>query len=451
MMKKTVVFWMFFCLMASMVQAQAVYTLDSCKRLAVKGNLTLQNHRLAIESARQTKKEAFTKFFPSVSAIGFAFKTNRYMMDFDYDLGRWQTGFFSPVMISIDLPSIPMQMLDGGLMGGVTAVQPLFAGLRIVHGNQLAKLGWQAAEKQAEMSEAEVCELVEGYYWQIVALCEKRNTLMTLGKQLEHIHQDVEAAVEAGVTTPNNLLMVKLKEQELASGQLKVENGIRMYKKILRQTAQIPEIDFELAVDSLAMPEMPQGDYMDPQQGASQRTESTLLDMQVRASELQTRMEMGKYLPQVAVGAGYSAYWMQVNSDNTAANHFGMVFGTVSVPLSDWWGGAHAIQKSRIQEQIARNERTQNMQLIEMQIERSWDELAEAYQQLILARNSIDLARENLRLQQDYFDAGTATLTELLNAQSTLQQSADNYTEAFVDYQVKRRAYLKNIGKPSFE
>ena len=50
--------------------AQAVYTLDSCKAMAARDNLTVQNQRLAVEAARQQKMEVFTKFFPSVSAMG---------------------------------------------------------------------------------------------------------------------------------------------------------------------------------------------------------------------------------------------------------------------------------------------------------------------------------------------------------------------------------------------
>ena len=158
-------------------------------------------------------------------------------------------------------------------------------------------------------------------------------------------------------------------------------------------------------------------------------------------------MEIGKHLPQVAVGAGYSAYRMDVDQYNTSSNHFGVVFGTVTVPISDWWGGGHAIKRSRIQEQMARNERDQNMQLLEVQTEQTWNELFEAYQQLLIAHQSVRLAEENLRLQSDYYEAGTSTLSDLLKAQSMLQQSADSFTEAYSDYQLKLSLYLKRSGR----
>lgn len=437
----------FLLLAALSVRAQSVYTLDSCKAMAARDNLTVQNQRLAVEAARQQKMEVLTKFFPSVSAVGAGFWFTNPMIDMDYDLGKLQIPFFSPVMISIDLPSIPMQMINGGVMGGVTAVQPLFAGLRIVRGNQLAKLGYEAAQLQLKMSEDEVSTQVETYFWKIVMLKEKQKMLEALDRQLEHIAGDVDAAVAAGVINRNDKLQVELKRKELESGRVKVENGIRVCKMMLRQYARIPDRDFEIQYDTLLLPGSPETYYMESGAAAGLRTEAQLLDMQVKAAELQTQMEIGKHLPQVAVGAGYSAYLMDVDKYNTSSNHFGVVFGTVTVPITDWWGGGHAIKRSRIQEQMARNERDQNMQLLEVQTEQTWNELFEAYQQLLIAQQSVRLAEENLRLQSDYYEAGTATLSDLLNAQSMLQQSADSFAEAYTDYQLKLSLYLKRSGR----
>ena len=427
--------------------AQAVYTLDSCKAMAARDNLTVQNQRLAVEAARQQKMEVFTKFFPSVSAMGAGFWLTNPMIDMDYDLGKLQFPVFSPIMISIDLPSIPMQMINGGIMGGVTAVQPVFAGLRIVRGNQLAKLGYEAAKLQLKMSEDEANTQVETYFWKIVMLKEKQKMLEALDRQLEHIAGDVDAAVAAGVINRNDKLQVELKRKELESGRVKVENGIRVCKMMLRQYARIPERDFEIQYDTLLLPDSPETYYMESGAAAGLRTDAQLLDIQVKAAELQTQMEIGKHLPQVAVGAGYSAYMMDVDQYNTSSNHFGVVFGTVTVPITDWWGGGHAIKRSRIQEQMARNERDQNMQLLEVQTEQTWNELFEAYQQLLIAQQSVRLAEENLRLQSDYYEAGTATLSDLLGAQSMLQQSVDSFTEAYSDYQLKLSLYLKRSGR----
>ena len=428
--------------------AQAVYTLDSCRAMATRDNLTVQNQRLAVEAARQQKMEVLTKFFPNVSAMGAGFWLTRPMVDMDYNFGTLDVSILSIWSFPLEIPSIPIRMINGGVMGGVTAVQPLFAGLRIIRGNQLAKLGYEAAQLQLKMSEEEVNTQVETYFWKIVMLQEKQKMLKALDRQLEHISGDVDAAVAAGVINRNDKLQVELKRQELESGRVKVENGIRVCKMMLRQYARIPERDFEIQYDTLLLPDSPETYYMASGAAAGLRTEAQLLDMKVKAAELQTQMEIGKHLPQVAVGAGYSGYLMDVDKNNTdVSNHFGMVFGTVVVPITDWWGGGHAIKRSRIQEQMARNEREQNMQLLEVQTEQTWNELFEAYQQLLIAQKSVSMAEENLRLQSDYYEAGTATLSDLFGAQSMLQQSSDSFAEAYTDYRLKLSLYLKRSGR----
>lgn len=58
-------------------------------------------------------------------------------------------------------------------------------------------------------------------------------------------------------------------------------------------------------------------------------TENRLLEQKVQGAVLNRKLEMGKHLPSVAVGAGCD-YTRMVHKDNT----FGMVFATVSIPIS---------------------------------------------------------------------------------------------------------------------
>ena len=88
-------------------------------------------------------------------------------------------------------------------------------------------------------------------------------------------------------------------------------------------------------------------------------------------------MERGKRLPTVGVGAGYLYYNV---TDKDVDD--GLVFAQVSVPISDWWGGAHALKKARIRERQAENDRQQAREMLAVEIERTWSEVVEAYAQI---------------------------------------------------------------------
>jgi outer membrane protein TolC len=77
----------------------------------------------------------------------------------------------------------------------------------------------------------------------------------------------------------------------------------------------------------------------------------------------------------------------------------------------------------------------------------TWDDLNDANKQVKIALLSIEQAKENLRLNTDYYAAGTCTMSDLLDAQSLYQQSRDKYVETYAQYEVKKREYLQVTGR----
>ena len=124
-----------------------------------------------------------------------------------------------------------------------------------------------------------------------------------------------------------------------------------------------------------------------------------------------------------------------------------MVFATVSVPISDWWCGSHAIKRRKIEHQKAVEQLEDNSQLLQIRMQNAWNGVEESYQQLLLAQRSIELAAENLRLNRDYYKAGVTKMSDLLEAQLLYQQSLDKHTDAFADYQNKLLEYKQATGQ----
>ena len=170
--------------------------------------------------------------------------------------------------------------------------------------------------------------------------------------------------------------------------------------------------------------------------------EYQLLGKQVEATNLQKKLAVGQNLPTVAVGAGYN-YHNLLDNNHT----FGMLFATVSVPISDWWGGSHAIKRRKIDLQQAQEQLEDNAELLNIRMQNAWNGVQEARQQLQLAQRSIEQAEENLRLHRDYYRAGTSRMSDLLEAQLLYQQSLDKHTDAFADYHNKLLEYKQATGQ----
>ncbi len=408
------------------------YSLDECIGEAVRNNLTLRNADNEIAMSAEQRKEALTKYFPTVSAVGGGFIANKGMLE-------------------MDLGGMTMSLAKNGLVAGVTAMQPVFAGGQIVNGNKLARIGEDVSRLQRDLSENDVRLNTEQYYWQLVQLQENLRTLDLLDRQLERVRQDAQNAVDAGVRNRNDLLQVQLRQNEVKTSRIQVENAVLTVKDLLAQVmghaGESIEVESRMVTDgktplSYPMPESPQQLYQTAEVSLLQTREYQLLGKQIEASKLQYKLAVGKNLPSVAVGGGYLYNDVMDKSQNRLV---GMV--TVSVPISSWWGGSHDMKRQKLQVENAENERIEKSQLLVVKIRKAWTDLNDAYRQVAIARESIGQSDENLRLNTDYYEAGTATMSDLLDAQSLYQQSRDKYVEAFTTYEVKKREYLQATGR----
>ena len=428
--------------------AQRVLTLQQLKDSAQQNNIAVRNARHGIEAARQQRKEAFTKYFPNVSGTGLWFNANKGTAETTLNpsemipsaMGATLSQMLPAEALAALASPVSISMMKNGTITGLTAIQPVFAGGQIVNGNRLAKVGEDVSRLQLRLSENEVEKTTEQYYWQIASLQEKMKTVGAVETLLTDIYKDVEVAVRAGVALRNDLLQVQLRQNEVESQKLKLQNGISIVRLLLAQYCGLCDTAFVLNAHA----EEPSAVVVrqDHRQALLSTPEYQLLGKQVEATDLQRKMEIGKNLPTVAIGAGYN-YHTLLDNDHS----FAMLFATVSVPISDWWGGSHAIKRKKIAYQQAQEQLADNTELLTIRMQKAWNDVVEAQQQLTIARRSIEQAEENLRLHRDYYRAGTATMSDLLEAQLLYQQSCDKHTDAYADYQNKWLEYRQATGK----
>lgn len=93
------------------------------------------------------------------------------------------------------------------------------------------------------------------------------------------------------------------------------------------------------------------------------------------------------------------------------------------------------------EEQEAREQLADKQQLLSIKVQKSWDDVTVAYRKTLIARRSIEQSRENLRLNEQFYHAGTGKMTELLDAQQQVQQSRDNWVEAVATYRLRLAEY----------
>lgn len=433
------------------VQAQKIYSLAECRQMAIANNVKMRDARLSIDQAAEQEKEARTKYLPTVSAGGTYFRSNDYLTkenitispDQKQQMGSLLTQMGLDPTVLASLPSsYAFGMMKHGTIAQVMAMEPIYAGGQIVTADKLARLQTEVRKLQLQQRQDEIVNTTETYYNQLLTLHEKRHTLDAADRQLARIHDDAQNAFKAGVSNKNDVLTVELKQNELATNRLKLENGIRLCQMVLAQYVGLAGEDMHIDTTLTSNLPDPSSYIVDHNAALSRRAEAQLLDKNVEASHLQTRLKKGSMLPTVAVGA--AGVYQDLMGDGQT-NIIGMA--TVSIPISDWWGTNHAVKRQRIAEQMAKQDREDNRQLLLIQMQSTYNDFENAYKQVLLARKSMEKSAENLRLNEDYYHAGTSTMSDLLDAQTQNQQSRDQWAEAVGLYLNSRTAYLIATGR----
>lgn len=473
--------------------AQQQLTLEQCLDNARKYNHDLRSAALEIEAAREQKKEAYTNYFPKIQANAMAFKvfeklgkkneafsgSNTVIPDDPAQLESIKDAFaiFLGVDANIDLlaptdvnynSSYSTYGFDAGYLGAVTAVQPIFLGGRIINGNKLAKVGIEAAELKQVIKEKDVLQKVTECFWQLATVKYNIRTVEAAEKQISAVKTRVQDLVDAGVITANALLQVKLREQELASTRVKLENGDQLLRLLLAQQIGFTDSEIDIVLpDDVSQPQLPSF-----AKGASEnRPELELASKGIEAEKLRVKIEKGKLLPTVGIGVaglalGHNFSDVSGNVNGTVitplgakdfAKDFsmadritkskitGLALASISVPISDWWGGTHAVRRQKVRVAQAQEVYQDAREKLALDNKSAWLKVIEAYKQIGIAKASVEQAEENLRMHTDQYEAGTITVTDLLDAETLNRKAHDQLSSALADYQVRLADYQRKI------
>ena len=420
-----------------------VLTLDSCLSSARQHNCTIRSAALEVAISQELKKQMLWKYFPQVSLQGFAFGAVNPIIDIDVsnlDMGGGLGTFLSDISKAVreglgnDTLDSSIKMVRWGATAQAQAVQPVFWGGQIVTANQLAKLGIDASRLKQQVSERDVLQEVADTYWMIAGLMSKRQTVAKVVSLLDTIQGVAEVAYNHGLATSNDLLRVQLKQNELRTKSLQLENGIQLASRLLCHMIGQP-YDHELLLEPL--PEQPVTTLSEQPDTirVSQRPEMQLLEMNIRYNQLNRRLTLGESLPHLGIGitGGYNNFFNQHRWNAIA-------FMSLSIPLTGWGETAHKLRQHdlKIQAELMQQDLGEKMSLQNRQI---YDQLIEALKLMEQHRSSCVLAQDNYRISLMNYEAGVGTMTELMESEALLMQAENAYTDARITYLSAQRKF----------
>jgi len=165
----------------------------------------------------------------------------------------------------------------------------------------------------------------------------------------------------------------------------------------------------------------------------------------LRAAQLDVKIAHQAYLPTLTADLAYGieANAFALHSTVAAFPERGSLpnlgyFLTVSlnVPIWDWGTRASKVRQAALKREQASVELSATQRTLIRNLQGFYQEAQTASEQVDSLRRSVDLASESLRLNGLRYQAGEATILELVDAQTTLTQARNAYDDGLVRYRL---------------
>lgn len=418
-----------------------------CVDIALQHNSQITAAQSQLSAARHDLRQARSYFLPQLSLYGTAL--------YSAAEGGYSSG--SGLLPVVDAQGNPTGQFAGfpgidlhydlGLVygGGIQLEQPIYMGGRIRASYQLARIGEQAAIQQQRLTTSEVVVNTSDAYAQLVRATELRRVALAYNTLLTELHRKVQAAVNAGLSTRNDLLKVEVRLNDSRLQLLRADNGITLARMNLCHYLGRPLID-SIAVDAA----LPYPDALPPRSDISidNRAEYQLLQHSTDAAERRVDIARSDMLPQVGM-VGQFGYLNGLDLNGSKMMHSWNYFVglQVSMPLFDFGRNRAKLQAARDRYHQALADQLDSSELLTLQANQAYNQLSEAFLEVEMARATVASAEENLRTSRLNYEAGLETLSDHLEAQLLWQQALTTQVETRITLYLSHLRYLQATGR----
>ena len=119
---------------------------------------------------------------------------------------------------------------------------------------------------------------------------------------------------------------------------------------------------------------------------------------------------------------------------------------SVSIPIYDWGARKEKVKEQQYKTNAQKLEMEETSELLVLEVQNAVMQLNQSVKRIELAEKSLVQATENLRLNQDRYDAGTVLAEEVLKAQVLWQEAKSEILDAKAEYKINEAKYKKASG-----
>jgi outer membrane protein TolC len=310
----------------------------------------------------------------------------------------------------------------------------LFDSFAAWHGVNQAKQMNEAAGHQLDRTDQEIIFRVVSSYYDVLLAAKELEVTEQSAKTANSIMDRSQARFDSGLTVESDLLTAKVRIAARQQEVIRARNTLEVAQAQLN-TAMGMTLDSSFHLTG----------------GLSERTFSIPAVQDVEKQALTNRPDLKRIASEEAaqrqsVSAAKSSFGPRVNAfagwemDNptfVAGGGGNNWLGGIEVQFDIFQGGAKRAELSRqraLEEKVVAMKQAAN-NAVRLEVRRAYYDTDANRQQIEVARAAIAQAQESLRINQDRYDSGLTTITDLLGAEDAARRSQTDYWEAVYHFQ----------------
>ena len=292
-----------------------------------------------------------------------------------------------------------------------------------------------AARHQLERTEQEVLFRVVQSYYGVLLASKQVEVDEQAEKTARAIIDQTQTRYDAGLVVEADLLSAKVRlasrEQEL----IRARNNLALSVAQLDTAMGVPADTQYQPADALAEGNLVVASLPDVEQKAlTTRPDLKRIESQRSAQELSVAIAKSSFGPRLNAFGG----WEMDNPTFLAGGGANSWVGGIELQIDLFNGGAKKAALSR--ERAAAEKIAALKQAAEdgvrLEVRQAYYDQDSSRQQIEVARASISQAQESLRINQNRYDGGLLTVTDLLGSEETVRRSQGDYWQAVYQFHV---------------
>jgi len=305
----------------------------------------------------------------------------------------------------------------------------LFDSFASWHGVNRAKQMNEAAEHQLDRTAQEIVFRVVDSYDRILLATKQLEVAEQSLKTSQSIMDRSQARFDSGLVVESDLLTAKVRMAARQEDLIQATNNLELTRATLNTAMGVPVDSLFQPADALAERALPVPVLQEVEkQALANRPDLKRVQSEEAAQRQSVAIAKSSFGPRVNAFAG----WEADNPTFVAGGGGNNWLGGVEVQFDLFQGGAKRAELSR---ERALEERATAMKKaasdeVRLEVRRAYYNLDSARQEVEVTRAAITQAQESLRINQNRYDSGLITITDLLGAEEATRRSQTDYWEA---------------------